>query len=227
MLGAVRGSDGEGCGIGAAGTRQAALKKLRAQAEALGADYVELTLEKEPYVDHQCKHREYLLEGTAYRVHAEPAPKPVAPLVPAAPGPAPAVSGSGMLLGANGCGFRAPAATGSRALAFTARAPKNFRVWVDVSEHDELAPGLVLVYDRATRRLALQRYPGDTPLSVGREPFELDEGWHAWRVTRTPEQLVVTLDGQPVLVYIAPAASGEAGFRLGGDALELKDIALF
>jgi len=227
-LGSVRGVDGSGCGIfGVAGTRDGAVAKLRAQAKSLGADYVELTLEREPYVDHQCKHREYVVEGVAYRVHPKPAAAPPAPVVPPAVlAPARASSGAGMLLSANGCGFRASTPGATRALAFSARASKSLRVWIDVSERDELAPGLELVYERSARRLALLRYPGETPVSVAREPFELDEAWHAWRIVRTAEQLVVTLDGQQVLVYIAPAGSGEASFRLGGEAVELRDIAM-
>ena len=229
-LGELRAVDGSGCGMfGTAGTYSGALAKLRTQATALGADYVELTLVKEPYVDHQCKHREFLLEGKAYRVHAAPATPAAASAAPIAgkvPATAMSTTGPGMLLGGSGCGFRSAQPAASRAFAFSARAPKNFRVWIDVSERDELAPGLELFYDRSARRLALLRYPSQAPLSVANEPFDLDDAWHAWRVLRTAEQLVVTLDDRQVLVYIAPAPSGEAAFRLGGDDLEVRDIAL-
>jgi hypothetical protein len=225
-LGQLRAVDGSGCGMfGTPGTYAGALAKLRARAEALGADYIELTLVKEPYVDHHCKHREYVLEGKAYRVHTRPpaAPTASAAPIPATPSaPALASTASGMLLAASGCAFRSPSST-SHALTFSARATKNLRVWIDVSEPD--APALELVYDRTARRLALLRHPGEALLSVAPEPFELDDTWHTWRVLRTPEQIVVTLDSRQVLVYIAPAPAGETGFRIDADGLELRDIA--
>jgi hypothetical protein len=227
-LGPLRAVDGSGCGMfGTPGTYAGALAKLRARAEALGADYIELTLVKEPYVDHQCKHREYLLEGKAYRVHTRPQAAPTANAAPIAANlsaPALAPTASGMLLGASGCAFRSTPSPTSRALAFSARATKNFRVWIDVLDRD--APAFELVYDRSARRLALLRHPGEALLSVAHEPFELDDTWHAWRVLRTTEQLVVTLDGRQVLIYVAPAPTGEAGFRIDGDGLEVRDIAI-
>src|SRR3954467_8334260 len=85
---AVRGlsaTDGEGCGLFThVGTYEGASAKLRGQAKALGADYVQITDVKEPYADHGCVHKEFTLVGVAYRSPAAPKPPIVAPAVSSA-----------------------------------------------------------------------------------------------------------------------------------------------
>ncbi len=221
--------DGEGCGIfGTLGTAAGAQEKLRAQAKAAGADYVQITSVKEPYADRDCAHKEYTIVGTAFRVHAEPpaaSPSssagvvPSSALVAAAPQPQ-----NGLLLSQSGCGFRSPLPSGS--LRFSARlvSGPGFEAWIDEAKVEGAASGLKLHYDRASRRLELVRYPGETRVSVAQEPFDLDGAWHEWWVVRVADRVSVLLDNKPVLVHVTALTGTEVGFRLEGPQLEIRRL---
>jgi hypothetical protein len=212
--------DGQGCGIsGTRGTYEGAIEKLRARAKAAGADYVQITSVKEPYAEHQCTRAVYTVVGSAYRVAAEP-PRPVivnsSPLA-AAPSAAPgrsvlpqSLSFSARVTDAGGftVGFDAP----THAAAST-------------TVHSPSPTGFELKYDRAARRLLLQRQPGATAVSVAPEPFELDAAFHEWQVVRGAEQISISVDQKPVLTYVAPATH-PPNFRLFADGLELRSLSV-
>jgi hypothetical protein len=68
-LGELSAVDGKGCGLfGTLGSYDGAVAKLRARANALGADYVQITQVKEPQPNHECVEKEYAITGLAYRV---------------------------------------------------------------------------------------------------------------------------------------------------------------
>ncbi len=77
-VGLVEGADGSrGCGaLRPEGTLEQAYIRLKNQAAALGADYVQVLTIIRPHFDGQCVTREYRVSGMAYRVR-EPRPTPV------------------------------------------------------------------------------------------------------------------------------------------------------
>jgi hypothetical protein len=227
--------DGHGCGIfGTLGTYEGAVDDLRAQARAVGADYVQVTDVKEPAATRECVEKAFTVTGVAYAVRTEPAPAPVAAAAAtsasnAAAAPAAGngeLAGRGLLLGPTGCGFGSPAPGAARSLSFSARVPRGARLaaWIDRNGSVGMPEGIALEYEPAARRIALVRKPGSVAVSVGPEPFELDEGWHAWRVLRAPDRISVWLDEKLVLLHAAPAPSVDGGFLLEGERIEVSEV---
>ena len=226
--------DGHGCGIfGTLGTYEGAVTKLRDQARALGADYVQVTDVKEPAATHECVEKAFTVSGVAYasteRAVAPAAPV-VAPSVVDSAGAPPAGSGGqpsrGLLLGATGCSFESPAPGAARSLAFSARVPHTarFGAWIDRSGSAGTVEGIELEYEPGAHRIALVRKPGGVAVSVGPEPFDLDDGWHAWRVLRAPDRISVWLDEKLLLLYAAPAPNVDGGFLLEGERVEVSEV---
>jgi len=70
-------SSGRGCGVlGERGSAEGARTKLRNEALALGASYVQITSVQNPPVNHECMEHEYKLAGAAYRSSEAAAPPP-------------------------------------------------------------------------------------------------------------------------------------------------------
>jgi len=68
-------TSGKGCGVlGERGSSEDARTKLRNEASALRADYVQITSAQNPPVNHECMEHEYKLAGVAYRSPASAAP---------------------------------------------------------------------------------------------------------------------------------------------------------
>lgn len=238
LVGPLRAVDGHGCGLfGTLGTYEGAVASLQSQAYALGADYVRVTRVEEPHAEHDCVHKEYVVEGVAYRrpsAPRPPAPAPapssatLAPTRPVAPEAARAEPQAGLLLGATGFSVRAaePSATASLSLSARLRNGAGLEVWLERPAPSNQSTGLKLVCDPRAHRLALLREPAGTPASVAPEPFELDDGWHAWRIERAPDRVSVWLDERLVLLYASPAPSVAAGFEVGGEGVELRQVVL-
>jgi hypothetical protein len=76
----ISAQSGKGCGVtGSRGSREDAEAKLRAEAERVGATYVQLTEQSGPKPNHQCLEHEHKLGGIGYRKpNAAPAPVPTA-----------------------------------------------------------------------------------------------------------------------------------------------------
>ncbi len=90
-LGPIEGKDSQDCDIvSPKGTREGATAALREAAERRGMDFVKVVTVREPYSDHECYHKAYLLQGIGYRTkRALPAPPPsAAPAVVASAAPA-------------------------------------------------------------------------------------------------------------------------------------------
>jgi hypothetical protein len=207
----LRATDGEGCGLFThVGTYEGASAKLREQAKALGADYVQITDVKEPYADHGCVHKEFTLAGVAYR--SPLAPKPgAAPAVPSAT-PVPAQN---------------VACTGARTLEFSARSQGTapFGAWFD--QMPNVAPsGLELRYEPSRRELALVRYPEAKTVAVADAPVELGSDWHGFRLERAPDKVAVWLDGKLMLLHAAADPGGGASFSLDAEGIELRGMQL-
>jgi len=227
--------DGHGCGIfGMLGTYDGAVAKLREQARALGADYLYVTDVKEPAATHECVEKEFTVSGVAYAVRAETGTPPPAPAAAAAVPPSAATTpaannghpGRGLLLGPTGCSFASAAPGAARSLSFSARIPRDarFGAWIDRNAPAAPAEGIELEYDAVARRIALVRKPGNVAVSVGPEPFELDDGWHAWRVLRAPDRISVWIDEKLVLLYAAPAPAADGVFLLEGERVEVSEV---
>jgi hypothetical protein len=76
-LGPLEGWDGSGCGaFGDRGTFQGALNRLRVNAAAIGADYVELVSLTEPHREPFCYDQTFIIRGFAYRLAPRPAVAP-------------------------------------------------------------------------------------------------------------------------------------------------------
>jgi hypothetical protein len=230
----IEAQDGSGCGItGTGGSYEAALRKLRLKAESLGADFVQLTEVKEPYHDHQCAHREFVLQGVAYRVGSAPAPVSSAnaassarvPVASAVVPPASEEGGSAFRIGDAGFQLRAANAPVPASLTLAARLTgPRFAIWIDESQGVPGASGYAVRYEREAKKLEVWSYPAATPISVAAEAVELDQRVHVWRVTRSPEQIEVFLDGKRLLVTLVKAAAPESSFRLEPDQLELRRL---
>jgi len=233
VLRELKAVDGHGCGIfGTLGTYEGAIALLREQARALGADYVHITNVKEPAATHECVEKAYTVTGTAYVVRAAPAAAPVlapapsssaAPVAAAGPPPQP---GRGLLLSKSGCGFGSLAPGSARSLSFSARVPRGLRfaAWVDRVDATPTPEGIALDYDPTARRLSLVRRPGNVAVTVGSEPFDLDDGWHEWRILRAADRISVWFDDQLLLLHAAPAPSASPEFLLEGDGVELRQV---
>ena len=229
--------DGHGCGIfGTLGTYAGAVAKLREQARALGANYVYVTDVKEPAATRECVEKAFAVTGVAYVVGTETVLAPVAAVVttpaPHAAAAAPpengGLPGRGLLLGPTGCGFGSPVPGAARSLSFSARIPRDarFGAWIDrsVATGASTPEGIELEYDPVAHRIALVRKPGNAAVSVGPEPFALDESWHTWRVLRAPDRISVFLDEKLLLLYAAPAPSVDGGFLLEGERVEVSEV---
>lgn len=232
MLRELKAVDGHGCGIfGTLGTYEGAVALLREQARAIGSDYVRITDVKEPAATHECVEKAYTLTGVAYVVRAAPAP--VAPAtsgsatpVATAPRAVAPLPSRGLPLGKAGCAFGSLAPGSARLLSFSARVPRGsrFGAWVDRVDSTPAPAGVALDYDPAARRIALVRRPGNVAVTVGPEPFELDDGWHEWRILRAADRISVWLDDRLLLLYAAPAPSATAELLLEGDGVELRQV---
>ena len=212
--------DGQGCGItGTRGSYEGAIRKLRAQAKAAGANYVQITSVKEPYAEHQCTRAVFTVVGSAYRVAAEPH----RPVVASSPLPAaPTSAAPARLVLPQSLSFSARLSGGSGfTVAFDAPSPTA----PSTAAQRPPPAGFELKYDRAARRLVLLRQPGAAAVSVAPEPFELDTNWHDWQVVRGAEQISISIDQKPVLTYVAPATH-PANFRLLADSLELRNLSV-
>jgi hypothetical protein len=227
----VQAVDGSGCGItGTGGSYEGALRKLRIRAQALGADFIHLPSVKEPYHDRQCAHREFSVAGVAYRVRAsEPAapaaqPSSVSLVAPARSAETkPEVQlGPALRVGREGCTLHAPNAPQPASLTVTARltAPA-FAISIDQSQTDAAPNGFVLRYDRASRRLELERSPAGSVLSIAAEPLDVDAAPHTWRIVRSSDEINVFFDAKRVLVVLVPAPAPESTFRIEPDQLEI------
>ena len=224
----IQAQDGSGCGItGTGGSYEGALRKLRLKAESLGADFVRLTEVKEPYHDHQCAHREFILEGIAYRVGAPDAPKPVAA---AAVAPAASVTpveeaGPAFRVGDAGFQLRAPNTPAAASFTLAARLTgPRLTIWIDETEGAPGASGYAVRYEREAQKLEVWGYPAAAPISVAAEAVELDQRLHVWRITRSADQIEVFLDGKRLLVTLVKAATPESSFRLEPDQVEVRRI---
>ncbi len=208
----LRATDGEGCGLFThVGTYEGASAKLREQAKALGADYVQITDVKEPYADHGCVHKEFTLVGVAYRSPLAPQPAVATPALPSAT-PAPPQSGS---------------CTGARTLEFSARSRDmaSFGAWFD--QMPNAAPsGLELRYEPSRRELALVRYPEAKTVAVADAPVELGTDWHGFRLERSPGKVAVWLDGKLVLLHAAADPGAGSSFALDAGSIELRGMQL-
>jgi hypothetical protein len=192
------------------GTYEGASSKLRDQARALGADYVQVTDVQEPHAEHECVNKEYTLLGVAYR--SPGAPKP-------APSPAPSASTPNRPPAAS------PACASGRVLEFSVRSRESsgFGVWVDAMP--AAAPsGLKLRYDPQAHEIALLRYPDEKKLAVADNAVDLGSDWHDVRLERTPDKIAVSLDGKLVLLYAAAAPDAGASFGLDADGVELRGL---
>ena len=96
-LGAIRATHGQGCSFtGDRGSLAGATALLKEAAVQRGANFVQITHLTEPYSGHDCTHREFKIEGLAYRLAGTPLRAPsslaVAPAsaAPASPSAAPA-----------------------------------------------------------------------------------------------------------------------------------------
>jgi hypothetical protein len=209
-LAGLRATDGHGCGLfGTLGTYEGASAKLRDQARALGADYVQITEVKEPHAERECVEKEYTLLGVAYRSTPVPAPAVASAATPVAPAPSSASS----------------ACPAGRVLEFSVRSSggARFGVWLD--EAAGAAPsGLELRYDSRTHELALVRYPEEKTVSVADDPVELGAEWHAFRIERAADRVRVALDGKLVLLHTAAAADSSATFGLDADGFEVRGL---
>jgi hypothetical protein len=103
-------------------------------------------------------------------------------------------------------------------------ADSGFDIWVDAAQREGDTSGLALKYERAAKRLELVRNPEGTVVAVASEPLELDAAWHDWQLARTSDRVTVTLDGKLVLLYAAAQPRGEAGFRVDGEALQIRRL---
>ncbi|MDQ2645614.1 MAG: hypothetical protein M3020_17485 [Myxococcota bacterium] len=225
----IEAQDGSGCGItGTGGSYEGALRKLRLKAEAVGADFVQLTEVKEPYHDHQCAHREFALKGVAYRVGSAPAPVSSASTAPVANAVAPPASeegGPAFRIGKAGFQLRSANAPVPASLTLAARLTgPRFAIWIDEPESAPGTSGYAVRYERDTKKLEVWSYPAAAPISVAAEAVELDQRVHVWRVTRSPEQIEVFLDGKRLLVTLVKAAASESSFRLEPDQVEVRRI---
>jgi hypothetical protein len=226
----IQAQDGSGCGItGTGGSYEGALRKLRLRAKALGADFVQLTNVKEPYHDHQCAHREFILTGVAYRVGSpDAASGPAASAAPTASASAPPTieeAGPAFRIGHAGLTLRAANAPTPASLTLAARLTgSRLAIWIDESEGAAGASGFAVRYERDGRKLEVWKYPEATAISVAAEPVELDQRVHVWRVTRSAEQIEVFLDGKRLLVTLVKAAAPESSFRLEPEQLEVRRI---
>jgi len=208
----VRATDGEGCGLFThVGTYEGASAKLREQAKALGADYVQITDVKEPYADHGCVHKEFTLVGIAYRSPLAPTPAVAVSVLPSAT-PAPPQSA---------------ACTGARTLEFSARTQgmAAFGAWFD--QMPNAAPGgLELRYEPSRRELALVRYPEAKLVAVADDPVDLGRDWHGFRLERSPDKVAVWLDGKLMLLHPAAEPGPGASFSLDAGGIELRGMQL-
>ena len=75
-LGPIEAKDSEDCDlVSAKGTRENATARLKEAALRRGIDFVKLTKVREPFSDHDCYHKAYVMQGVGYRTkHAAPAP---------------------------------------------------------------------------------------------------------------------------------------------------------
>lgn len=227
----IQAQDGSGCGItGTGGSYEGAVRKLRVKAQSVGADFVQLTNVKEPYHDHQCAHREFVVTGVAYRVGSPDAPKlaaaaSAAPVASAAPPQPVEEAGPAFQIGNVGFTLRAPNAPVPASFTLAARLTgPRLAIWVDESEDAPGPSGYAVRYERGAQKLEVWSYPNATPISVAAEPVELDQRVHVWRVTRSAEQIDVFLDGKRLLVTLVKAAAPESRFRLEPDQLEVRRI---
>lgn len=234
VLRELKAVDGHGCGIfGTLGTYEGAVALLREQARALGADYVRVTDVKEPAATHECVEKAFTVIGVAYALRPTPVPPPVASAPAGAATPATLATGAtaalpsrGLTVGATGCSFVPLAPGAARELSFSARVPRGARLgaWVDRLGPAPTPEGIALEYDPAARRISLVRKPGNVAVTVGPEPFELDDAWHEWRLLRAPDRISVWLDGTLLLLYAAPAPTADGGFLLEGEGVELRQV---
>jgi hypothetical protein len=85
-LGEVSGVHGAGCGVfGYRGSYAGAVADLRNKAKAMGANYVQIMSQTQPFPAHNCFVNEYIIDATAYRNPAAPVPIAHAQSVPVAP----------------------------------------------------------------------------------------------------------------------------------------------
>jgi hypothetical protein len=211
------------------GSYEGAVAKLREQARALGADYLRVTDVKEPFADHECVHKEFTVTAVAYRVAPAPAaaatPAPLTAATPPNPVPSATPAVRGLVLGANGCSVQAVEPGAVRTLSFSARVPSGVRLEVVIDGSPGSSDGLALVYDAAAHRVELVRTPSNAAVTIGPEPFALDDAWHEWRIERAADRVSVSLDQRVLLLYAAAAPSA-SGFILRGEKVELRSIAL-
>ena len=74
--GSIIGVHGNGCGfMGFKGDRDGAIIAVRNKAALMGANYVQILNEQEPYSDGKCAHNEYRIEGNAYVLVQSDEPK--------------------------------------------------------------------------------------------------------------------------------------------------------
>lgn len=85
-IGEVSGVHGAGCGVfGYRGSYAGAVADLRNKAKAMGANYVQIMSQTQPFPAHNCFVNEYIIDATAYRNPAAPAPITTAQSISAAP----------------------------------------------------------------------------------------------------------------------------------------------
>jgi hypothetical protein len=214
-LGEIRASDGAGCGmLGKGGSHEAALRKLRLRARALGADFVHLTSVKEPYHDRQCAHRAFTFEGVAFRVSSsQPEPAPAQRKISAAPG---ADQGS--------CALSGRSTPEPASLALTARLiARAFTISIEPADPTRSA-AISLLYDRTSQKLELVRSPTSDVLAAAAEPIHIDDALHDWRIVQPPGEIHVFLDGKRVLVAHFPNGVPKSSFHFEPNQLEIVRI---
>jgi len=233
-VGTIRAVDGEGCGLlGTKGTYEGAEKVARNKARALGADYVRITSVHEPYADHECVHKEYVIEGIAYRSSAAQGSAAQAatlgpPRAVVASTPLPTLPERGLSLAPSGCAFLAPSHEGGRSLYFSGRLKPagSFGLWIDRELRDGGPAGLKLEYDASSGRLSLAKYPEGVTVTIASEPLMADQAFHEFRLLRAPDRVSTWVDGKLMLLYAAAMPAEDGSFVLEGDALELRRIVL-
>jgi hypothetical protein len=245
VLQAVHGS---GCGLlGTLGNYEGALNILRNQAAEAGANYVHITHQKAPYSDGQCRHNEYVLEGTAYRVAGEIADEnpPSEIVTPTAQGQALAAPGAIALDSVKSlCGSTTRARAGALSLParpcdylLEANQP-NPRSLVTLSARllgksrygvfiGGLAKGVFsgfgVEYDAAAGGLSLARRSEDRKLVTPIKASATNEQFHEWRIARTGRRVLVWFDSQLVASEPAPHEGQEIGLQTEAGQLEIRN----